>query len=439
MLVVGAFGATTAALLAACGEDAPTPTATATPEAVADPSVTADAVPTSTATSAPTATTTAAPRPEPTATPAPEATRGTAATSTPAALTATATPTPGLTAAPSPTVVAVGRPTAAPTPTPRGTATPTPTPTATPTPTPELLFSPLTGLPISKEALARRVVAVKIDNALGARPQSGLGEAGVVYEHETEGSVTRYTAFFLDSELDQVGPIRSARFVDRDLVRQFDALFAHVGGSPPVLEDLRSSTAADMDEFLFPSNSPYERITSRSPPVNMYASLKRLRELGAARHQEQRAIESLDFYRDPQDIGPLRSVTVPRGPRTAYQAEYNYQPIAGRWERTLGGTTDIDLATGKALAVENVVIQHVEIEVTQFIEDSLGSLSLAIPTVGSGPATVFRDGLRFDGTWERREVEDVTQFRTRLGGRLQLRPGRTWVHVLDVDQVVDSA
>ncbi len=336
-------------------------------------------------------------------------------------------------------MVAVGRPTAVPTPTPRGTATPTPTPAATAIPTPELLFSPLTGLPISKEALARRVVAVKIDNAPGARPQSGLGEAGVVYEHETEGSVTRYTAFFLDSELDQVGPIRSARFVDRDLVQQFDALFAHVGGSPPVLEDLRSSSAADMDEFFYPSNSPYERITNRSSPFNVYLNLNRLRAAGSARHEDQRKIDSWDFYRDPHDIGPLRSITVPRGPRTAYQVEYNYQPIAGRWQRTLGGTTDIDLATDKALTVENVVIQHVEIQVSQFIEDSLGNLSLVIPTVGSGPATVFRDGLRFDGTWERREVEDVTQFRSLRGGRLQLRPGRTWVHLLDVDQQVDSA
>jgi hypothetical protein len=287
--------------------------------------------------------------------------------------------------------------------------------------------------------LERRVIAVKVDNALGARPQSGLSEAGVVYEHETEGRVTRYTAFFLDSEAEQVGPIRSARFVDRDLVRQFDALFAHVGGSPPVLEDLRSSPVADMDEFFFPSNSPYERSADRSPPFNVYVNLKRLREFGAVRHGNRRKIEGFEFYRGPHDSGPLQSITVPRGPRTAYQVEYNYQPLSSRWQRTLGGNIDVDLTTGAALAVENVAIQHVDISATRFIEDSLGSLSLAIPTVGSGPATVFRDGLRFDGVWERRDAEEATQFRTVHGGHIQLRPGRTWIHLLDIDQEVGNA
>ena len=330
----------------------------------------------------------------------------------------------------------MARPTAPPRPTPR--ATPTPTATPNPTPTPSPLRSPLTGLPISAEALARRVVAVKIDNTPGARPQSGLSQAGIVYEHETEGSVTRYTAFFLDSEVDLVGPIRSARFVDRDLVQQFDALFAHVGASPPVMEDLRASAAADMDEFFYAGDRPYTRLTSRPSPFNAYVSLAGLREFGALRHETRRPIESLDFARARQGIGAVRSITIPPGPRTAFQVQYSYDPAIGRWRRSLGGVPDIDAANDAAIAVANVVIQHVEIRVTAFIEDSLGNLSLAIPTTGSGPVTVFRDGLRIQGTWERPNAEAVTRFRTTRGTPLELRPGPTWVHLLDIDESVDS-
>ena len=282
------------------------------------------------------------------------------------------------------------------------------------------------------------MVAVKIDNAPGARPQSGLSTAGIVYEHETEGSVTRYTAFFLDSEVELVGPIRSSRFVDRDLVQQFDALFAHVGGSPPVREDLQASPVADMDEFFYPGDLPYTRLTSRPSPFNAYLSLASLREFGAASHGSRRPIESLEFAQGPQGIGAVRSITVPSGPRTAFQVAYSYDALNGRWQRSLGGVRDIDAATGEAISVANVIIQHVEVRVTAFIEDSLGNLSLAIPTTGSGPATVFRDGLRIHGTWERPNAQAVTRFRTTRGDPLELRPGRTWVHLLDIDQAVDS-
>ena len=282
------------------------------------------------------------------------------------------------------------------------------------------------------------MVAVKIDNAPGARPQSGLSTAGIVYEHETEGSVTRYTAFFLDSELPRVGPVRSARFVDRDLVQQFDALFAHVGGSQAVLKDLRASPVADMDEFFYSGHLPYVRVSGRPPPFNCYADLSTLRHEGARRYDNRREIGSLMFYGQPHDSGPIRSLTVPRGGRTTYQVEYRYQPLTRRWQRLLGGIQDIDAATGVAIAVENIVIQHAPIRITEVVEDSLGSRSLAIPTTGSGPVSVFRDGLRFDGTWERNDAKKVTRFRTASGTQLHLRPGRTWVHLLDIERQVDS-
>lgn len=282
------------------------------------------------------------------------------------------------------------------------------------------------------------MVAVKIDNAPGARPQSGLSQADIVYEHETEGRVTRYTAFFLDSEVDLVGPIRSSRFVDRDLVQQFDALFAHVGASPPVMQDLRASAAADMDQFFFLGDRPYTRLASRPSPFNVYASLASLRDFGARRYSTRRWIEGLEFTEAPQSLGAVRSITVPPGPQTYFQVHYSYDPAIGQWRRSLAGAPDIDAANDKPITVANVVIQHVDIRVTAFIEDSLGNLSLAIPTTGSGPVTVFRDGLRIQGTWERPNAKAVTRFKTARGTPLELRPGHTWVHLLDVDQPVDS-
>ena len=326
-------------------------------------------------------------------------------------------------------------PTPAPEPT---TPPPTPTPSPSPTPTQPPLLSPLTGLEISPNARAQRVVAVKIDNSGGARPQSGLSTAAVVYEHVTEGIVTRYTAFFLDSDLERVGPIRSSRFVDRDLVQQFDALFAHVGASPPVMRDLRNSPAADIDQFFYDETRPYYRISTRPAPFNMYASLPALREVGAKRHPDRREIQGFRFYETEPEIGPLTDLTIPGGPRNAFQAEYEFDAATRRWRRSLGGALDIDAHTGEALAFENVIAQWVPARVTQYDEDHLGNKSVWIGTTGEGPVSVFRDGARLDGTWRRPSAADVTEFLNADGSPLELRPGRTWIHLLTSRQDVEA-
>ncbi len=402
-------------LLAACGEPEPSPPAvpTAVPPA---------ATPTPTAERAPIATEAAvARRPTPSPEPVAEAIAETPAT------------------APAVSTVAAPRPTLAAPPTPSPTPTPTPTPAPTATPTPPPLTSPLTGLAVTDEVNSHRVVAVKIDNAPEARPQSGLSDAGVVYEHITEGSVTRYTAFFYDSDLEQVGPIRSARFVDRELVQQFDALFGHVGGSPPVLRDLRAAPAADMDQFYFDEVRPYFRISSRPSPFNMYASLPALREFGRARHPDQREVEGLGFYQVEPDLGQVRAVAVPAGPRTLFQSTYEFQPATRRWIRSLGGVLDIDAATGVAIGLENVIVQRVPMRLTEFEEDSLGNRSLWIGTTGESDATIFRDGRRIECRWRRATATDTTRFETAEGEPVLLRPGQTWVHLISGDGSLSSS
>ena len=300
------------------------------------------------------------------------------------------------------------------------------------------MLSPLTGLEISPNARARRVVAVKIDNSIEARPQSGLGTAAVVYEHVTEGSVTRYTAFFLDSDLERVGPIRSSRFVDRDLVQQFDALFAHVGASPPVMRDLRNSAAADLDQFFYDETTPYYRVSARPAPFNMYASLPALREVGARRHPERREIQGFRFYDVEPSLGPLTNLTVPAGPRGPYQAEYQFDTSTRRWRRSMGGALEIDAHTGQALEFENVIAQWVPARVTQYDEDHLGNKSVWIGTTGEGPVSLFRDGARFDGTWRRASETDVTKFFDADGSPLEFRPGRTWIRLLTGAETVEA-
>ena len=211
-----------------------------------------------------------------------------------------------------------------------------PTPTAPPTETPvPLPISPLSGLTSEARIAGRRPIAVKIPNDPGSRPPVGISQAEIVYEHETEGGITRFTALFVLSDLRKVGPIRSARFVDVDLVREYSALFAHVGGSPAVRRALRILSDLDRDEFFYGAGGPYFRTDDRQAPHNTFVDLAKLRA-----DAESIGLEPLTdltpwvFYGKPPLHGAVRTIHVPAPPAGGtYRARYAYDSDSRRYSR----------------------------------------------------------------------------------------------------------
>src|SRR5438552_13395927 len=157
---------------------------------------------------------------------------------------------------------------AAPTFTPAPSDTPVPTlaPTITPTPDPTADLCPLTGLKdAARPWTTRRPLAVKIDNSPQARPQSGLLQSDVIFEHLAEGGISRFDVVFWCGASDNVGPVRSARIVDFDLVAMLQAILVHIGASDQNLARLREMFGnrlldGDVDRALF------RRAADRVPP-----------------------------------------------------------------------------------------------------------------------------------------------------------------------------
>src|SRR5581483_6348891 len=114
---------------------------------------------------------------------------------------------------------------------------------------PTTVASTLTGLPVDPSVNKRQVTAVMIENSLDARPQSGLDQAGIVFEALAEGGVTRFMALFQDTQPDYIGPVRSARPYYIQWLLGYDAAYAHVGGSPDALNDITAWHVKDLNQF----------------------------------------------------------------------------------------------------------------------------------------------------------------------------------------------
>lgn len=307
----------------------------------------------------------------------------------------------------------------------------TPTPSPSPTPTPVTKASPLTGVQVAPELADRPIISVIIENSTDARPQSGLQDAGIVYEALAEGGITRFQTFFLDSQPKSLGPVRSLRpyFVDWGL--GFGAPVAHAGGSATALS-LATTTGLRSLNALVIGAPTFYRTSDRVAPHNLYTSSALLDALLSKRGLDKApTFTPLPRKADAPLATPTHtSIAIPYS-GTAYNAAYVYDPATNDYARSVGGKPHVDRNTGKQIHVKNVVVEYTPVVAAG---DAKGHVN--ITTVGQGKGIVFRDGDAIPCTW----VKDARTSQTKLldasGAQIPLNAGNTWFSIVPTGKTV---
>lgn len=291
---------------------------------------------------------------------------------------------------------------------------------------------PLTGLDApSAEAAALRIVSVKIENSPPARPQSGLDQADVVYETVTEGGITRFNALFQSRTPKIVGPVRSARPSDFYVISQYHVLFAHCGGESNVQRALADKTKyEDLDQFFSPA--PYWRSRDRSAPHNMYTDIARLRAEGRKKgFAASREVRGLAFVRNAAPATPtVTLLTVPFA--VGNKVTWRWDAASKTYARSINGKAHVDKVSRKQYRARNLVVMWTQVRPRSH-RDAAGSPTVEIVMGGTGRVSVFRDGQRFDGTWEA-GASTPPVFRAANGQTIKLSPGVTWFQVIENSQ-----
>ena len=279
--------------------------------------------------------------------------------------------------------------------------------------------SPLSGRP---GGAGRPVVMVKLDNTGLARPHTGLREADLVYVEEVEWGVTRLAAMYNSSLPKVVGPVRSARISDLEILEQFERPgLVYSGANDAMVRLIRRSNAAS----LSPSEKSgyFYRDKSKEVPHNqmlkLAAMVKTVKNLSP--------VENIGFAFDPATPAggqPVRSFLV-RWPNAT---------VGGDWGRNgfsieVDGYVQRDKVTKRDVTARTVVIQFVEQGESRF-GDRFGGKTPLVKTVGEGTAIVLRNGVRFDATWSRPSADAGTTFLVN-GQPLPFDVGQVWVLLVD--------
>lgn len=284
---------------------------------------------------------------------------------------------------------------------------------------------PLTGAPAPGGVVPQRpALAIKVGNNPTARPQSGLGHADLVIEEPIEGLITRLLAVYQCQQAPAVGPVRSTRWVDSQVLAPLGAAgFGFAGGITPDEARIAASGLKDLNFFLY--YGAYFRISSRVAPDNLYTATATLWALDAS-------------HTPPAPLFSYSAV-VPASPQVAavtltwspyYSAGWVWSPGTQRWLREVNGLP-ASSASGVALSAANVIVERVATYPGPYAEDSRGDVGVRSVTVGQGTALVLRDGHAIAATWQRPTLAAPTTYRdAATGAPLTLTPGNTWLELL---------
>lgn len=272
------------------------------------------------------------------------------------------------------------------------------------------------------------VLVVKIDDTTQAHPQIGLEDADVVYIEQVEGGLTRLAAVFSSVIPQRIGPVRSARISDIDIMAQYGRVaFAYSGAQKKLLPVI---TAANVQDLGAQHEGP-SIYTTDPKRIQPYAMVLRADLLMQKVLEKKYSIDEAknvgSVFGDLQEGGVPTSKVVMHWPAATYSASWSEEQQ--RWLLKHNNSDNI-AESGIHLGPTTLVIQMVSITPSEY-KDKLGGVTPFSQTVGSGKAYVLRNGELFATTWNRSFEDSGTTFTLKSGEQMNFAPGQIWIALTD--------
>jgi hypothetical protein len=283
----------------------------------------------------------------------------------------------------------------------------------------EVELNLLTGLPGSNN----RVIAVKIDDTRAAHPQVGLESADVVYIEQVEAGLTRLVAIYSSNYPVRIGPIRSARISDIDILAEYGRVgFIFSGAQSKMYPVIANANLANLGAQRNPP-SVYVRDPLRSSPTNMFVYPEKLLEVDSnANSIDQVRAPGWTFGQNSGTGTPITRAEV-RWPSARYAVSWSSEE--DRWLIEFNGEPNFN-EKGYQLGSPTFVIQIVNIYPSEF-GDRYGGVTPKHEVIGEGRGYILRDGQAISALWNRPDAVTPTRWTLPDGSDAPFEPGQIWI------------
>lgn len=276
------------------------------------------------------------------------------------------------------------------------------------------------------------VLVVKIDDTSMAHPQIGLEDADLVYIEQVEGGSTRLAAVFSSKIPTRIGPVRSARISDIELLAQYGRVgFAYSGAQSRMLPII---AAANLHDLGAQRNSPtiFTTDPNRIQPYAMVLHADLLMEFAKSKGMEFAQAKGMGwkFGKATDEGGAITSAQV-SWPASSYDVHWSKEE--NRWLLDFRKAPNVT-ESGQRLGASTFVIQLVSIT-DSIYKDKNGGITPLSSTVGSGSGYILRNGKSIKATWSRATAEEGTRWMSMKGEEITFEKGQIWVALTDKEPV----
>ena len=285
------------------------------------------------------------------------------------------------------------------------------------TPAPTKL-SPLLGTVVAADAATGPALSVKVCNVEHCEPQIGLNQADIVFEELVEGGITRYVAIWQSNVPEVVGPVRSVRPMDPDIVAPFGGIVAYSGWGPQEVRDMIVNTGL---VNITENDTTMYRIGDRVAPYNLALRAQQViaENSGLAAPQQQFAYAASPALSSAgRDGTPTSAITTVFSNYS--DNSWTYDAASSKYLRSQWGGPDLDEAGGQ-LSATNVVDMRVVIEDFMALPKTV--------MVSSGEVWVSTGGKTIHGTWSKDSQASPIHLTDDFGMTIRLAPGNTWIEM----------
>jgi hypothetical protein len=267
-----------------------------------------------------------------------------------------------------------------------------------------------------------QVIAVKVDNSPPARPQVGLNEAEIIFEVPVEGGLTRFTAMYLRARPLVVGPVRSVRPVDPDLLAPFSPVLASSGGQSFVRREIDAAGITD----LTVDNGEFFQVLERPSPYNIVATIPLIaQESGGG----PPSVAPLPFGADDIDGVSADEVRIPFSAVNDVTWEWNGSDY-GRFVGDDVFETLTEFNGSLEPFTSDTVLVLVVASRSAGYTDTAGSDVPTFDVIGAGRFLLFHGGSFVEGEWRRASQAEGYRLINPDGTTRRLPPGRLFVEVV---------
>lgn len=294
-------------------------------------------------------------------------------------------------------------------------------------PRPDVIW-PLTGLDAEgadQAELDRPALSIKIENTQDARPQKNLEHADIVFEEQVEYGISRLVAVFHSQAPETVGPIRSMRPMDKNIMGSLEGPLVFSGAQRGFINDAASSGQALIAEDT--GGYGFFRVSDKAAPHNLHGTIADF----YAQTDAPPPPQQFEYAYPAEDSNVIEegttvtSIDINASPRM--QPEWDWDDSEGAWMRSEAGTPHTT-ADGAQLSATNVVVLWVDIR--QNGSGGGSSVPETIVVTDSGTGYVAAGDSSIPITWSKAGQFDPYILETESGETVELIPGNTWVELI---------